>query len=161
MTYFTADEAFVQLIEILFDKGKFPEYQSLEICVAEVLSGFLEKERVKHIIQQFFPLNVDVPDEVANKVAVDSVDVANEVTNEVTDVVVEKKVCAFRFSNFDLDEDELPELANFKNAKELNDFLDKDNEEAEALRVKIFESGLAALSKDENANSTAIEIFKE
>ncbi|MCT7965130.1 hypothetical protein NG799_02125 [Laspinema sp. D1] len=156
MTYFTADEAFVQLIEILYDKGKFPEYQSLEICVAEVLSGFLEKERVQHIIQQIFSLNVEIPDDVAKKVGVDSVDDV-----PVPDVVVEKKVCAFRFSDFDLDEDELPELANFKDSKELNDFLDKDDEESVALRVKIFQLGLKALRKDGDAYSTAIEIFTE
>jgi len=164
MTYYNADEAFVQLIEILYDKGKFPEYQSLEICVAEVLSGFLEKERVQHIIQQFFPLNVEVP--VANplnvevhdndKVGVDSVDDVS-----VSDVVVEKKVCAFKFSEFYLHQDKLPELEKFKDAKKLNDFMDKDDDESVALRVKIFQLGLVALRKDGDAYSTAIEIFKK
>ncbi|MCT7992406.1 hypothetical protein [Laspinema olomoucense] len=163
MTYYNADEAFVQLLEILYDKGKFPEYHSLEICVSEVLSGFLEQERIKHIIQQFFPINVDVPIPDSVPVPVpDSVPVPVPDDSDSDDSDdVEKKVCAFRFSEFYLHQDELPELEKFKDAKELNDFLNKDDEESVALRVKIFQLGLVALRKDGDAYSTAIEIFTE
>ncbi len=120
-----------------------------------------KKKGFSILFSKFFPLNVEIPDDVAKKVGVDSVDDVPVPDVPVPDVVVEKKVCAFRFSDFDLDEDELPELANFKDSKELNDFLDKDDEESVALRVKIFQLGLKALRKDGDAYSTAIEIFTE
>jgi hypothetical protein len=137
------NSAYIQVIEHLYDQGRFPEYQSLQICIQEILSQFLSAEQVSSIIQEYFP-----QDEIQS-------------TPEPTPEIIDKKVCAFKFSEFYIHQTELPELSKFSSATELDQFLDKDSEEAIALRTKIFKMGLLKLANDGDAYSTAIEIFNE
>jgi hypothetical protein len=141
-----SDQAYVQLIEHLYDQGRFPEYQSLEICIQEILSQLLEPDKVCRIIQEYFP-----QDETQSTQSTQSTDTE----------LVDKKVCAFKLSELYLHQDELPELSQYSSADELNQFLNQDSEAAIALRTKIFKMGLLKLANNGDAYSTAIEIFTE
>ncbi|MCT7971264.1 hypothetical protein [Laspinema olomoucense] len=142
-----SDQAYVQLIEHLYDSGRFPEYQSLEICIQEILSQFLEPDKVSSIIQEYFPQ--------------DEIQSTPESTPEPTPEPIDKKVCAFKLSELYLHQDELPELSKYSSADELNQFLKQDSDAAIALRTKIFQMGLKKLANNGDAYSTAIEIFNE
>lgn len=71
------------------------------------------------------------------------------------------KIVAVKLSEGYVDEESLPEISRFSSAEELNQFLKQDDEEAVALRVKLFDLVLAYLSEDGDAYATAIEMFDD